>query len=341
MGTLKPFSDIQVDKTANQSLKPGGSPLEMVLDLLPSNLSQVLSHLTPEILVQVEEIRIRQGRPLMVRCHQREHFVNFNGVSQDSDRAYLVTREDVNRTVQVLTGSSLYAVEEELRHGYLTIPGGHRVGLAGRVVVKDGQVETIRNIAGLNLRLAREFPGAGSAILPYLVDRHTKELRHTLIVSPPRCGKTTILRDLVRQVSSGVPELGLMGRTVGVVDERSEIAGSYKGVPQLDVGLRTDVLDACPKAQGMMMLVRAMGPEVIVADEIGRPEDFQALEEVINAGIKVLTSLHGRDLSDLEKRPSTRALLERGVFERLVFLSRRSGVATVEQILDGSTLKPV
>lgn len=340
MGALKPIAEKQVDKMAQQLITPG-SPMEMVLGLLPTNLSQVLSHLTPEILDQVEEIRIRQGRPLMVRCHQREHFVNFHGVSQEWDRAYQVTKDDVNRTVQILTGSSLYAVEEELRHGYLTIPGGHRVGLAGRVVVKDGQVETIRNIAGLNLRLAREFPGASSAILPRLLDPLSKELRHTLIVSPPRCGKTTILRDLVRQISEGVPELGLAGHTVGVVDERSELAGSYKGVPQLDVGLRTDVLDACPKAQGMMMLIRAMGPEVIAADEIGRPEDFQAMEEVVNAGIKVLTSIHGRDLADIKKRPSTCALLELGVFDRLVFLSRRCGVATLEQILDGHTLKPV
>lgn len=329
-GAARPLTDHQVD-----------GPFERLIGLLPPNLTQVLSHINGETRAQVEEIRLRQDRPLMVRCHRREHFVNFGGVSPDCNRAYQVSADDINRTVQALTGSSLYAVEEELRQGFLTVPGGHRVGLAGRVTVQAGRVEAVRNISGLNLRLAREFPGAAGGILPYLISEERQGISHTLLVSPPRCGKTTMLRDLIRQVSNGVPELNLPGSTVGVVDERSELAGCYRGTPQLDVGLRTDVLDACPKAEGMMMLVRAMGPEVVAADEIGRPDDFQALEDVLNAGIKLLTTVHGRDLSELSKRPGTRKLLGAGIFERLVFLSRRHGVGTVEQVLDGRTFKPV
>lgn len=305
-----------------------------VIQRLPASLSQVLSRLPIETLAQVEEIRLRQGKPLMVRCNSFEQFVNYGGISGSSDRAYRVTLEDVQRTTQVLTGSSLYACEEELRHGYLTISGGHRVGLAGRVVVRDGKVETLRDITGLNLRIAREFKGVGLELLPRLLRTNGGEIGHTLIVSPPRCGKTTLLRDLIRLISNGVPRLNLPGRTVGVVDERSEIAGSFLGMAQLDVGVRTDVLDGCPKAEGMMMLLRAMGPEVIAADEIGSTADIEALEEVLNGGVTVLSTIHGTSLNDLRLRPGSRTLLEMGVFEKVIVLSRRQGVGTIEQVIE-------
>lgn len=305
-----------------------------VIQRLPASLSQVLSRLPTETLAQVEEIRLRQGKPLMVRCNSLEHFVNYEGISGNSDRAYRVTLEDIQRTTQVLTGSSLYACEEELRQGYLTIPGGHRVGLAGRVVVRDGKVETVRDITGLNLRIAREFQDVGLRLLPRLLRKTGGEIGHTLIVSPPRCGKTTLLRDLIRLISNGVPELNLPGRTVGVVDERSEIAGSFMGMAQLDVGIRTDVLDGCPKAQGMMMLLRAMGPEVIAADEVGSSADIAALEDVLNGGVTLLTTIHGGSIRDLKLRPGSKALLEMGIFEKVVVLSRGQGVGTIEKIID-------
>ncbi|HEX3031272.1 MAG TPA: stage III sporulation protein AA, partial [Bacillota bacterium] len=230
MEASRATSQIPMDKISH-------SIPEILIDRLPVTLNQVLAQLPQEILAQVEEIRLRQDRPLMVRCHCREYFVNYRGISEDSDRAYRVTSEDVQKTVQVLTGSSLYACEEELRQGYITIAGGHRVGLSGSVVVRDSRVDTIREIGSLNIRLAREFPGTAMSLLPRLLDSRTREVMHTILVSPPRCGKTTLLRDLVRLLSNGVPELGLPGKTVGVVDERSEIAGSYLGVPQLDVGI--------------------------------------------------------------------------------------------------------
>ncbi|HEX3033402.1 MAG TPA: stage III sporulation protein AA [Bacillota bacterium] len=310
-----------------------------VIQRLPASLSQVLALLPGDVLARVEEIRLRQGKPLMVRCDSVEQFVNYGSISDSSDRAYRVTLEDVQRTVQVLTGSSLYACEEELRQGFLTISGGHRVGLTGSVVVREGRVETLREITGLNIRIAREFPDVGLTLVPRLLRERSRQIAHTLIISPPGCGKTTLLRDLIRLVSNGVPHLKLAGRTVGVVDERSELAGGFQGIAQLDVGVRTDVLSGCPKAEGMMMLLRAMGPEVIAADEIGSVADIAALEEVLNGGVTILTTIHGSSLEDLWLRPGSRALLEMGVFEKAVVLSRNKGVGTIEQVIDLQTVK--
>ncbi|MCL6636169.1 MAG: hypothetical protein K6T29_10490, partial [Peptococcaceae bacterium] len=148
-------------------------------------------------------------------------------------------------------------------------------------------------------------------------------------------------RDLVSQISDVVPELGLPGLSVGLVDERSEIAGCYRGVPQLDVGVRTDVLDGCPKAEGMMMVLRSMSPRVIAADEIGRREDVDALEEVLNAGVKILTTVHGSSLAELAERPALNRMISQKMIERFVILGRSRGVGTVEAIIDGKSLRPL
>ncbi|MGE5577000.1 MAG: stage III sporulation protein AA, partial [Syntrophothermus sp.] len=156
----------------------------------------------------------------------------------------------------------------------------------------------------------------------------------TLIISPPQCGKTTLLRDLARQISDGAPAIGLIGRKVGIVDERSEIAGCYHGVPQNDVGLRTDVLDTCPKAEGIMLLLRSMSPEVVVTDEIGGEEDVEAVEEACHAGVAVIATAHGHDLAELLRRPGTGRLIREGHFQRAVVLSRREGPGTLEVIVE-------
>jgi len=252
---------------------------------------------------------------------------------------YVVTDKDLMRAVQLISGSSIYAFEEEIKNGFITIKGGHRVGISGKVTTDRGRVKTIKHITSLNIRIAREITGAADRVMPYLINPVTKKFHHTLIISPPRCGKTTLIRDVIRQVSKGIPALDFKGCTVGVVDERSEIAGCYYGVPQKDVGFRTDVLDACPKAEGMMMMIRAMGPQVIATDEIGREQDAAALEEALNAGITVLTTAHGKDWEEIAQRPVLRYIIEQGIFERMVTLGRSKGAGTVEDIIDVSSGK--
>lgn len=309
-----------------------------VVTYLPPGVRDILARLPPHAWAQVEEIRLRLGRPLVVTIREREEFVSPEGTpGVQASRAYIVTVDDIRRMLQIITEASLYALEEELRGGFITLPGGHRVGLAGRVITDGGRIRTFKHIAGLNLRIAREVPGVADAVLPRIINQ-PDHVYHTLIASPPRCGKTTLLRDLARQISDGVPRLGFRGIPVVVVDERSEIAGCHRGAPQCDVGLRTDVLDGCPKAEGMMLAVRALSPAVIVTDEIGRQEDVRALEEILNAGVKVITTAHAFSLEELARRPAFSYLFRRKLFERVIVLSRRRGPGTVEQIIEGHQL---
>ncbi|WP_441315724.1 stage III sporulation protein AA [Desulforamulus aquiferis] len=314
------------------------SALDEVLNLLPINLRQMLSDLPDPVKDTVEEIRIRQGRPLMLGLADGDCYVTYRGtVTAEQLEAYQVDAGDVERVTQLISRSSLYALEEELRNGFITLQGGHRVGITGKVLTEQGRVKNIKYISGFNFRVSREVPGVANKVLPYLISPEGR-FYHTVLISPPRCGKTTLLRDLVRRLSEGVPELNFKGVTVGVVDERSEIAGCFRGIPQRDLGPRADVLDACPKAAGMMMLLRSMGPDIIATDEIGRQEDVAALEEVFNAGVKVLTTIHGSSLEELADRPALQYLFQIKAVQRFVLLGRSRGVGTVEDIIDGHTM---
>jgi stage III sporulation protein AA len=314
--------------------------LSEILPVLPGNIRLMVASLPEPVQGKVEEVRLRQGRPLLLGLSMEDLFLSAEGrLTRRADEAYRVTPVDMERTIHLISSSSLYALEEELRNGFITLPGGHRVGITGKAVLEGGRVRTLKYLSGCNIRLSREVIGAAAAMLPYIIDRNGRGVFHTMLISPPRCGKTTMLRDMVRQVSDGIPGLGFSGLTVGLVDERSEIAGCYKGVPQLDVGVRTDVLDGCPKAEGMMMLLRSMSPQVVAADEIGRREDAVALEEVLNAGVKILITAHGSSLAELGERPVLGGLIRSKMIERFIILGRSRGVGTVEDIIEGKTLR--
>lgn len=309
-----------------------------ILFLLPNKLRGILDNLLPMQVQEIEEIRLREGRPLILRLSTGELMLTDKGCATEKmQEAYYVTKDDLQRTLQLISQSSVYAIEEELRNGYLTLPGGHRIGFVGEAVIEQGRVKTLKNISSLNIRVAHERIGCADPIIPYLYDPKTQVPYHTLIISPPRCGKTTLLRDIIRQFSEGIGDFKKVSFNVGLVDERSEIAGCYLGTPQKNVGPRTDVLDGCPKAEGMIMLVRSMSPQIVATDEIGRREDVEALEEMLNAGVTVFTTVHGRDLADLEQRPNISNLIKHNFFQRYVILGRSLGVGTIEAVIDART----
>ncbi|MDW7674953.1 MAG: stage III sporulation protein AA [Bacillota bacterium] len=304
-----------------------------VFALLPPNLRRIVEQLPLSYLEQLEEIRLRKGRSISFKLVDRDFTIDDGGqLCSLLSSGYRVTEEDLINTLQLISNCSVYALEEEFRRGFITIKGGHRVGIVGKAILTKGSIKTQKDFSSLNIRLAREVKGVANKIVPFLIDRTTNSINHVLIISPPGCGKTTMLRDLVRIISNGIPELDFSGVDVGVVDERSEIAACYQGLPQNDVGLRTDVLDGSPKAEGMVLMLRSMNPKVIATDEIGSLEDVAAIQEVINCGIKLVTTIHGYHLDDIYKRPALSSLLNNNFVGRFIVLGKSKGVGTVEGI---------
>lgn len=259
----------------------------------------------------IEEIRFRIGRPIEITANRKTVFL-----------PYSLSREEAEQIMEKLSNHSFYTLDEELRRGYITINGGHRVGLAGRVILDSGKVKGIREVSSFNIRIAREKIGVAEKYIHYLFD---SAWHHTMIIGPPQSGKTTFLRDLARIISTGVKQHNIPPYKVGIVDERSEIAGAVNGVPQLTFGPRIDVLDACPKAEGMMMMIRSMSPDVLVVDEIGRKEDTEAILEAVHAGVRLMMTTHGESLEEIKQRPSLQPIVRQEIFTRFIELSRRNG----------------
>ncbi|MED1205167.1 stage III sporulation protein AA [Heyndrickxia acidicola] len=294
--------------------------MDNILAILPHSISEMIHRLPDNNLEKLEEVRLRINRPIELMAGGNSFFL-----------PYRLQEKDAEQFLDKLANYSFYTLEEELKKGYITVEGGHRVGLAGKVILEEGHVKAIRNVSSFNIRIAREKIGAALPLVPQLFK---SRWRHTMIIGAPQTGKTTVLRDLARIVSSGIPEKKIPPLKVGIVDERSEIAGCVRGVPQLHFGPRLDVLDACPKAEGMMMLIRSMSPDVLIVDEIGREEDSQAIMEAVNAGVTLIMTTHGHSYEDLHKRPILRKIIQESVFERFIELTRSNGPGTIHRIYD-------
>lgn len=282
---------------------------EEILNILPSHISRLICDL--DEVDKLQEIRFKIGKPIFFQIGNIEKLAS-----------YEVKREDIKSIVQRMSNYSIYSFEEEIKQGYLTIKGGHRVGICGRCVIDEGKVKTIRDISSLNIRICREIYNASKLVMPYIVENG--HVLNTIIISPPKCGKTTIIRDISKKISDGVDALNLKGKKVSVIDERSEIAGSYNGVPQLDVGLRTDVLDNCPKSEGIVMAIRSMAPEVIICDEIGTYNDVESILIALNSGVSLITTIHGFGVEDIYNRPVFKEIVENKVFKRAIVLSSKN-----------------
>lgn len=304
-----------------------------IFPVLAPQVAAVLRETPDTLLNYVTEIRLRAELPLLLVLGNTDIMLNSGGQAVDSlQEAYLCSREDLAKTLQLISKNSMYAFEQELKLGFITINGGHRVGLAGQAIVENGRIKTLKNINSLNIRLAREVKSCADQIIPYIITGGGQVL-NTLLISPPRCGKTTMLRDIIRQISNGGSAGKFKGVQVGVVDERSEIAACQNGIPTVDLGLRVDVLDGCPKADGLLMLIRSMAPQVVVTDELGREEDVRAVREAVNAGVSVIASVHGRDVEEVLHRPFVGELIQHRYFDRYIVLCNKPRVGTVAEII--------
>lgn len=283
--------------------------MEYILKCLPIQLAKlILEH----NIQKLEEIRIRANKPVILKLGQVEIVLN-----------YTITTNEIIGILQNICNNSIYTYQNQICNGFITLPGGNRVGIAGNVVIKDGQVSNISYIYSLNFRISHQINGASDNILKYVLDTENNTIFNTLIVSPPGAGKTTMIRDLAKRISNGINEINFRGLDVSVIDERGEIAAMTKGITFNDVGIRTDVLDNVPKTIGIRMAVRSMAPKVIIADEIGNKDDVNIINYAICSGVKCIFTAHGSNMEDLLKNNEINKIINLQLFSKIIFLDEK------------------
>lgn len=290
---------------------------ESVKRLFPAEMLPDFEKVFREV-KDISEVRLRVGAAAYVVAGGQEHFILPGGeYSLSRQNAMCITKGQMLRFLEYLTKYSPYAYDAELRQGFITMPGGHRVGLVGQGIVTDnGKLKGLKYISGMNIRIARQMEGVATKLLPYIYTKGRPE--NVLLASPPGCGKTTYLRDFIRHTSQG-NAFG-SGMSVGLVDERMEISAMHMGEPCMDLGCRCDVLSGVGKREGIFMLLRSMNPSVIAVDEIGSGQDVEALSAAASCGIRLFATIHAKDIEDLFWKEKMTDLLTEGIFTRIIFL---------------------
>lgn len=288
--------------------------MEKLKHILPAEVSRVFNKLTDKEFSDLTEIRLRVSFPVYFYIGNEEYAVN-DGILKKRD-GYVFTREDAENMWRKLCDGSPYSTVKRQKEGYITVDG-NRVGFTGKFASVDGEIKHIENISSFCVRIMHEKKGCANKVYKYLYENN--QLLNTLIVSPPGCGKTTLLRDVTRLLSFD-------GNNVSLVDERDEIAAVVNGMPTLDVGKRTDVFLGINKKTAIENMIRSMKPDVVILDELGTEEDILAIKKAKSKGICLIATVHGKDFDDVYEF--------NGVFDRYIFLSNRFGVGTIEKVLD-------
>ena len=290
-----------------------------LLRYMPERIYLSLGKIPVKTLITIEEIRMSANNPLMVFGGGMCFYVSDCGeLSSDYISGMIITSSEVEETLRLFCDGSVYAMEENIKNGYVTLYGGHRVGICGTAVSENNRLLGIKDISCLNIRVARELKGIAQNVISSII---TGGLKNTLIISPPGGGKTTLLRDICRILGGDIR----FHYKVAVADERGEIAGAYKGSASNNIGVRTCFMDGCPKHIAMEMLLRSMGPDIIITDEIGGYDDECAIKKIITCGVCVIATAHGSKKDDLNRFP----FIGKGGFENIIFLNNKQ----VEEIL--------
>ena len=286
--------------------------IDEILRYFPNKIYQIFFNLFQEnnkIIDELQEIRMRTDRPIILRLQEKDFILQYN-----------IPQSEILQIVERLCENSIYAYKNQICEGFITVKGGHRVGLTGSCVIENGKIVNVKYISSLNFRIAREVLNCSTRVLREIIDIENKSIYNTILVAPPGRGKTTILRDVIRRLSNGIDEINFKGKTCGVVDERGEIAAMYKGVPQNDVGIRTDIIENVTKNQGIHMLVRTMAPEIIACDEIGSSDDVDAIHYALYSGVKGIFTMHGKNIEDIKNNRQIYELIENREIQKVVFL---------------------
>ena len=286
--------------------------IDEILRYFPNKIYQIFFNLFQEnnkIIDELQEIRMRTDRPIILRLQEKDFILQYN-----------IPQSEILQIVERLCENSIYAYKNQICEGFITVKGGHRVGLTGSCVIENGKIVNVKYISSLNFRIAREVLNCSTRVLREIIDIENKSIYNTILVAPPGRGKTTILRDVIRRLSNGIDEINFKGKTCGVVDERGEIAAMYKGVPQNDVGIRTDIIENVTKNQGIHMLVRTMAPEIIACDEIGSSDDVDAIHYALYSGVKGIFTMHGKNIEDIKNNRQIYELIGNREIQKVVFL---------------------
>lgn len=310
--SYNPIRTYKIEKNEVKIVKK--NRINSILPYIPKEIRVLIEKIVYNDWLEIEEIRLRAGMPLTLEiCGESCFLTPSGGISNHEIDAYRVSQEEVQNAFMAICENSIYAHMDEIRQGFITLKGGHRVGICGKAITEDEKIINFREISSLNYRIAHEILGISDSVINSVIQN--LQVISTLVISPPQSGKTTLLRDLSRQISN-------RGFKTGIADDRGELAAMHGGLPQNDIGAQTDIIDGAPKSEAILMLLRTMSPKVIISDEIACEDDVKAIRLAHGTGASIIASTHGISVDDVKSRAVLRPIFEDNIFKQAIIIKR-------------------